>query len=48
MYDQAKSNHYLKGSGTNNSNTNPIKGLNLSKSVKVNLDEDRLYRIKLK
>jgi len=43
-----KSNHYLKGSGTNNSNTNPIKGLNLSKSVKVNLDKDRLYRIKLK
>ena len=43
-----KSNLILKNMGCNNSSVNLIRKLRLNNRVKVNLEKDKLYKIKLK
>ena len=38
----------LRKSGLNNSTINFIKKMNLNKKIKVNLDGDNLYKVKIK
>ena len=43
-----KSNFMLKKHGYNNAEVNYIKRYNLNKSINVNLENDKLYKIKIK